>query len=300
MDLTMATTLLVRAFLIVTMLSIGLRLSDRRSSPAARTPRVVAGLLVANFIFVPLVGILVVGVVGLAGGVAIGVLATAMAPAGFLGPELVQVARGDLRFGVVATFVLAIVATFTMVPSLAFAQRLLGVNGSTAPIDPAVVVASLAVFQLAPLIVGLILSRRAIGLTRRAVGPLTSLSTLLIVAVIVVTLLDTGDELLHLGGGPIVAMLAIVLAASGLGAIAGGPDREVRRATTIITAQRAPALALLIVAGPGHAVETATVAAFALVLLVVNSGVAFGLGRDWSSLAMRRQAVRPPLSDDRA
>ena len=42
-----------------------------------------------------------------------------VAPAGSLGPKLVQVARGDLRFGVVATFVLSIVATVTVAPSLA-------------------------------------------------------------------------------------------------------------------------------------------------------------------------------------
>ena len=54
---------------------------------------------------------------------------------------------------------------------------------------------------------------------------------------------------------------------------------------TIITAQRSPGLALLVVAGPGHAVETATVAAFALVLLVVNGSVAVGLGRGWASAA---------------
>ena len=259
-----------------------------------------AGLLVANLVLVPLVGILVVGLTGLAGGVAIGVLATSMAPAGSLGPKLVQVARGDLRFGVVATFLLAIVATFTMAPSLAFAQRLLGLEGSTAPIDPTLVVVSLAVFQLFPLLIGLALSRRAVAFTRRAVGPLTNLSTLLIVVMIVVALLDTGDELVRLGLGPLVAMLVIVLAASAFGAIAGGPDREIRRASTIITAQRATGLALLVVAGPGHAVETATVAAFALILLVVNSSVAVGLGRGWTSARPVRLARLGLSSDDRA
>lgn len=293
MDLATLTALLVRVFLVVTMLSIGLRLTgDRTSERSVRT----SGLLlafVANLVVVPIAGVATAIWAGLSGAIAIAFLATVVAPGGSLGPKFVQVARGDLAFGVLLTFGLSVLATLTVAPSLGLASQALGVDPQTAPLDPAAVIVTLAIFQLAPTLAGLAIARWRRSRADSVVGPLTALSTSLMVAIAIVAIADTSDEVLALGPGPIVAMVVIASVASSIGWIVGGTRTTTRRASALVTGQRAPGLALLLVAGPGHAQETATVVAFTLVLFVMNGGLAVVLGRPWSRpiAALRRRPV---------
>ena len=296
MDLALLTVVLVRVFLVVTMLSIGLRLVDDRPVTVRRDARLIAGLLVGNLLLVPAVGVGIAALAGLGGAVAIAFMAVVVAPAGSLAPKLVQVARGDLPVGVAATFGLSVIATVTVAPSLAIGEQLLGMDAATSPIDPMSVIASLAIFQLVPMLLGLVLAHRAPAPAGRVVGPLTAASTVLIAVIVAVAVADTADELTGLGVMPVIAMAAIVLAAGAIGWITGGSEDGVRRASLIVTAQRSPGLALLVVAGPGHAVETATVATFALVLLVVNSVIALGLHRGWSTARVVRRDRLGPVS----
>ncbi len=291
MDLATLTALLVRLFLVVTMLSIGLRLTE--GGTAGRSVGTSAFLLafVANLVLVPVAGVATAMWAGLAGAIAIAFLATVVAPGGSLGPKFVQVARGDLAFGVLLTFCLSVLATLTVAPSLGLASRALGADAQMAPLDPAAVIANLATFQLAPTLAGLALARSRRSLADAVVGPLTAISTSLMVVIAVVAVADTYDEVLTLGPGPLVAMVVCASMAVAIGWIVGGPHAATRRASALVTGQRAPGLALLLVAGPGHAQETATVVAFTLVLLIVNGGLAVALGRPWarSSETWRRR-----------
>jgi predicted Na+-dependent transporter len=290
MDLALLTALLVRVFLVVTMLSIGLRLADDGVSGRRITRSVALRILLANLIVVPVVAVAVTAWSGIAGAVAVAILATAIAPAGSLGPKLVQFARGDLAVGVLATFLLSILAVVTVAPSLELAGRLIGLDPQASPLDPIVLILTLAVFQLGPTLVGLLIASRAPALGRRIVQPLTALSTSLVVVLVIVALVDTYDEVLVLGVVPVVAMTVIVVAASSVGWLAGGTDPAVRRASSLVTGQRAPGLALLVVAGPGHATETAAVVTFALILFVVNGAAALLYGRPWTRLLDERRA----------
>lgn len=282
MDLATLTALLVRVFLVITMLSIGLRLTgEHASGRSIRTPTLILAFA-ANLVLVPVVGVATAIWAGLSGAIAIAFLATVVAPGGSLGPKLVQVARGDLAFGVLMTFGLSVLATVTVAPSLEIASRVLGLDPQTAPLDPTAVIITLAIFQLAPTLVGLAVARSRRSVANAIVGPLTAVSSALIVAIAIVAIADTYDEVLALGPGPIVAMVVIASVACAIGWIIGGPHPATRRASALVTGQRAPGLALLLVAGPGHAQETATVVAFTLVLLVVNGGLAVTLGRPWS------------------
>jgi predicted Na+-dependent transporter len=285
MDLALLTALLVRVFLVVTMLSIGLRLADEGVSGRRVTRSVVVRILFGNLLVVPVVAVAVTAWSGIAGAIAVAILATAIAPAGSFGPKLVQFARGDLAVGVLVTFLLSILAVVTVAPSLELAGRLIGLDPQASPLDPLVLMLTLAVFQLGPTLLGLVIARRTPALGQRIVQPLTALSTTLVVA-----LVDTYDEVLLLGLVPVAAMAVIVVAASSVGWLAGGSDPAVRRASSLVTGQRAPGLALLVVAGPGHAMETATVVTFALVLFVVNGAAALLYGRPWSRLLDARRA----------
>jgi BASS family bile acid:Na+ symporter len=294
LDLATLTALLVRVFLVVTMLSIGLRLADRASLRSV-PPVTAAALGVASVILVPVVGVAIAAWAGLTGAVAIAFLATTVAPAGSLGPKLVQIARGDLAVGVLATFALSVVATLTVAPSLELGARVLGLDPDVSPIDPRSVIVALAIFQLAPTIIGMAIARRRPSFASRIVRPLTSASTVLIVLIVVVAIADTYDDVLLLGPAPVLAMILLTVVANAIGWVAGGPTAAVRRASALVTAQRSPGLALLLVAGPGHGVETATVVAFTLVLLVVNGGIAVILGRPWSPTVAARRSSRAAI-----
>jgi predicted Na+-dependent transporter len=289
LDLATLIALMVRVFLVVTMLSIGLRLVDDRSASRAITPATIVVIVIANLILVPIVGIAMAAVAGLSGAVAIAVLATTVAPAGSLGPKLVQIARGDLAYGIWLTFALSVIATLTVGPTLELGGRLLGIDPQASPIDARSVILNLAAFLLLPTLVGLATARRSPALAGRIVRPLTRASTSLIVIIVVVAVLDTYDDVVLIGPTAVAAMVVIVMAANLIGWASGGSDGTTRRASAIVTGQRSPGLALLLVAGPGHAMETATVVAFTLVLLVVNGTIAIALGRAWAPILAHRR-----------
>jgi predicted Na+-dependent transporter len=295
LDLATLTALLVRVFLVITMLSIGLRLTgDRAPERSIRIPTLIL-VFAANLVLVPILGMATAIWAGLSGAIAIAFLATVVAPGGSLGPKLVQIARGDLAFGVLLTFGLSVLATLTVAPSLELASRASGLDPQAAALDPVAVILSLAIFQLAPTLAGLAIAQSRRSFAERIVGPLTAVSTALIVGIAIVAIADTYDEALALGPAPIVAMVVIASVACAIGWIIGGSSPATRRASALVTGQRAPGLALLLVAGPGHALETATVVAFTLVLLIVNGGLAFALGRPWSrtSATWRSRPVTP-------
>lgn len=287
MDLASATVVLVRIFLVVTMLGIGIGIGLGRSVDEVgrriRRGRALLPVVLANLVALPLVAIGCVAIArsvpdGLDDAVAVALLAVAIAPAGSIAPKLVQLAGGDLVLGLGATFGLTIIGSLAFGPSLAVADSLLDLAPTTAPLDIGGIVASLAIFQLLPTLVGWTLGRHGRPVSRRAVRPLFVGSNVLVLAIAGVAIADTADEVLVLGGAPVLVMLAITLAAIIIGRLAGDGTTAGRRATMLVTAQRSPGLALLVVAGPGHAVETATVTVFALVLLIVNGSLAVLLG----------------------
>lgn len=286
MDLGDASVVLVRTFLVVTMFAIGLRVGRRvAAGPVGHTEADrgrsvrVAGLAAVNLLVVPAFALALCLAVGLPSLVAFGIVAVAVAPAGSLGPKLVELARGDLAAGVVATFALSAVATLSVVPSLAVAAGVLGASASITPPDAALVVSGLVIFQLAPMLAGAWVARRRPSLARRLVDPATRASTILILPLIAVVIADSGGAMATIGPAAILVMVAIATASLALGWIAGGRRPTMQRATALVTAQRSGALALLVAGGPGRQLETATIVAFALILLVVNVGCAVWLGR---------------------
>lgn len=288
MDLATATVVLVRMFLVVTMLVIGIRLADADLEPGTDRRRLVAALLGLNVLVVPLVGVGFAFGFGLGSAVAVAFVAVALAPAGSIAPKLAQIAGGDLRLAIAATFILSIVGAISLGPSLAAADGWLGLAPATGSLDLRSVVASLVVFQLTPTVVGWTIGRRSPSLAHRMARPLLLVSNALIILVVLVAVADTYDEVLGLGPIPVVAMLLFTLVSQAIGRAIGGGSAATRRAGMLVTAQRSPGLALLVVAGPGHALETATVTVFALVLLVVNGTAALWFGRGSITPAERR------------
>jgi BASS family bile acid:Na+ symporter len=287
MDLTAVTWILTATFLVVTMLGIGLRLapSDDRAAMARRPVLVLA---VVSLVVVPLVGAAIASAIPLSDAATFALLALACAPAGTVGPKLVQMAGGDLRLAVIVAFGLSAIATLTVAPSLVLASGVLGLDAAVATIRSEPIIARLVVFQLVPLLVGMALLRRRPALAGRLVEPATRLSSGLLAAVVVVALADGWRYVLALGPLPFLAGSLLLVAADSLGWLAGGPAPEGRRTGLLITGQRSGALALLVAIGMDWPAASAAVVALALVNLVGNTAVAVVIAR---GLPVRRAAA---------
>ncbi len=299
MDATSLGLLAVRAFVVVTMASFGLQISGSQLATALGRPRLVLGALVANLVVVPLVGVGLAIVLGLPHPVAIGLIVTACAAGSSYSAKLVELAGGDIRVGVGLMFLLAAVTAVVIGPLAAVMLGLLGsATGGHVSLDPVPILVTLVLLQLLPLFGLMELQRRAPALAQRLRRPAMRASTALLVVACVAVLLDSADEVVALGPLPLAAMVALIGAGLLVGHAVGGARTPDQRATALITGQRSASVAYIAVQGVGLPMATATVVAFALVMLVVNLGISLVSRR--LHLAARAEALPDPVLDQAA
>lgn len=286
MDLATLMSIIIIVFLIVTMLSIGFSLAAAGVRPG-RQLRPLAAVALVSLVAVPVVGIALVRLLDLEGALALALLALAVAPAGTVGPKLVQLSGGDLTLAVPAAFGLSAVATITVAPSLAIASEAAGLGAMGRGLDAGLIVGRLVLFQLLPLVVGMAIARVRPVSAARLVGPCTQLSSMLLVLFVVLAVVDGWRLLLGLDMRALVAALLLVAIADALGWLAGGPADDGRRSGMLISGQRSTALALLVVGGPGAPLTTAALVAMGLLVLVVNGPLAVMLARVAPASAIR-------------
>ncbi len=196
----------------------------------------------ANFVVVPLLGVLFVRVVfHLSDPIATGILLMAISP----GVPFVVLSGGrrkggSLGFAVALAFLLPAlsIVTVPITASLVLPGNLISANS---------IVLSLVVFQLVPLLLGILVSARAPQVAARLLRPL-----LLIVLVVVIALLVVL-------GGPIARAIGTVYGSLGMlaaacivllslftGWVLGGRERAYRRTLSVGTALRNVGLAALL------------------------------------------------------
>lgn len=301
MDVTALGLLAVRAFVVVTMASFGLQIGRGQLAAVLRQPRLLVTVLVVNLLLVPLVGVgLAVGL-GLADLVAIGFVVTACAAGSSYSAKLVELAGGDIRVGIGLMFLLAAVTAITLGPIAAVMLGLLGsATGAQVTLDPVPILLTLVLFQLLPLIGLMELQRRAPSLAARLRAPAMRASTVMLVVACVVVIIDSADEVIAIGPVPMLAMVALIGSGLVVGHIIGGRNVSQRRASALVTGQRSASVAYIAVHGLGQPIATATVVAFALVMLVVNLGIALGSRRLHLAAESRRMDVAPGSLDQAA
>ncbi|MFN8519842.1 MAG: hypothetical protein U0667_10740 [Chloroflexota bacterium] len=294
MDATSVGLLAVRAFVVVTMASFGLQIAGSQLAAVLGRPRLVLAALVANLVVVPLVGVVLAIVLGLPDAVAIGLIVTACAAGSSYSAKLVELAGGDIRVGVGLMFLLATVTAVVLGPLAAVMLGLLGsATGGRVSLDPVPILVTLVLFQLLPLLGLMEFQRRAPALAQRLRTPAMRASTALLVVACVAVVLDSADEVAALGPLPLAAMVALIGAGLLVGHAVGGTRLPDQRATALITGQRSASVAYIAVQGVGMPIATATVVAFALVMLVVNLGISLVARR--LHLATRAGALPDPV-----
>jgi BASS family bile acid:Na+ symporter len=275
MDVATLGILAVRAFVVVTMASFGLQVTGAQLTGVLRRPALVVAILAANLVLLPLVAVGLAVALGLAEPVAVGLVVTACAAGSSYSAKLVEVAGGDIRVGVSLMFLLAIVSAIVLGPVAAAMVGLLGsATGARVTLDPLPILVTLLLFQVLPLLGLMALQRQAPDVAARLRAPAIRASTALLVVAFVAVLIDSGDDVLALGPVPLVAMVVLICAGLVAGYLLGGDEPADRRATALITGQRSASVAYIAVQGVGLPAATATVVAFALVMLAVNLGIA--------------------------
>lgn len=295
MDATAMGILAVRAFVVVTMASFGLRIASGQLAAVLRRPRLVAGVLAVNLVLLPIVAVTLSIALDLPHAIAVGFVVTACAAGSTYSTKLVELAGGDIGVGVGLMFLLAVVTAVALGPVAAVMVGLLGsATGAQVTLDPVPILATLLLFQVAPILALLGLQQHAPGVAARLRVPAIRASTVLLVLACLAVLADSADELLTLGPVPVLAMVALIATGLAIGFLIGGEGPSHRRATALITGQRSASIAYIAVQGVGLPLATATVVAFAFVMLAVNLGIALTARRLGAARSERGLAGASP------
>lgn len=257
-------------------LALGLRHDRRELVEPLRRRRVLAGVVVADAVVVPLLVWALVNLLALDGDAATGLLLVGIASGGPLGLKVSQLARLDVRSALCFVVVLDLVNLAAMPLWAAFLLP------AGTELRPAEVVVTLVVALLLPLAVGMLargrLRLRGHSLARR----LERASTVGLLAAIAAEVARDQDELAAAATVAVaIATLGTLAGCFALGWLAGGSRPRTRGAAAVVTACRANALALAIAetSFPDRDAIRTTVVVFAITSIALTTGAAAVVGR---------------------
>jgi len=235
-----ASSVAMLAFVLSSMLAMGLGLTVGEIVAPLRNARLVVLSLLVNFVLMPLAALALADVLRLDQPLGVGLLLLgAAAGAPFL-PKLAQIAKGNLAFGV-GLMVLLMVITVGYLP-LVLPLLLPGVT-----VNPAKIARSLFLLMLLPLAGALVVRARFAEVAARTKPVLDRLSNLsLILLVLLITVANVNNVLAVFGTRGILAGLLFIAIGFVLGWFLGGPDINTRRVLALGTAQRNIAAALVV------------------------------------------------------
>ncbi|HSR48025.1 MAG TPA: bile acid:sodium symporter [Anaerolineales bacterium] len=249
-------------FVVTSMLAMGMSLTIAQILQPLRNARLVILGLLANFVLVPGLAYLILRILPLDPSLQIGlILLSTAAGAPFL-PKLVQVAKGNVAFGV-GLMVLLMTVTIVYVP-IVLPLLLPGVEA-----NPWDIAKSLIVVMLVPLVFGLLVRSGAPETADHYQPLMNKTSSLAILALTVLGLgLNLSSILDLIGSLGILALLLFVFVAFGLGFVLGGPEPGTRSVLGLGTAQRN--ISAAIVVGAQNFASDPGVLTFILVAAIVS------------------------------
>jgi predicted Na+-dependent transporter len=231
------------------MFALGLGLKGEGLDLLRRRPALIARLLVASCILVPLLALVVLK----------GPLGAAMAPSARLAIALIAVCpsapltlrkakeQGGSRDLAALIQVLAAITAIVSIPLLAdFFSSSFGVQEWD--IKPQQIANQIISVQLLPLMLAILVRRWRPDLADRLEGPIDKLAGLLLILLMVAVLIMAYPLLagyIPANGPALLAMALVVLGSLILGYVMGGPGRRHQVTGSLLTSMRNPGLALL-------------------------------------------------------
>lgn len=229
-------------FVVTTMLDMGLRLTVGQIAGPLRDRRLVALVLVANFVLVPLAGLLIQAAIPLREGHAIGLILVATAAGAPLLPKLTQIAKGNiaLAVGLMALLMVVTVAYMPVVVPLILPG---------AAVNPLDIARSLVLLMLIPLGIGLLARARYPAPAGRIRPWFTRLSSVALFVVFVTMLFLHWRKILSaFGSSAILALLVFTAVTLTIGYLVAGkrPGDGARTVMSLGTTRRNFAAAFVV------------------------------------------------------
>ena len=228
------------AFVVSSMLAVGVSLTVRQIMAPLRNGKLVSVALLANFVLMPLGALLIARLLRLDEPLGIALLLLGIAAGAPFLPKLAGLAKSDLAFAV-GLMVLLMVLTVGYMP-LVLPLLLEGVS-----VDPTKIALSLVLLMLLPLGAGLLVKARFGHVADRIRTPLNRISSLSLVLLIVLLLVTNIRNVFSLlGTRGILASILFILVGVAIGWLLGGPAFGTKGVLALGTAQRNIAAALVV------------------------------------------------------
>lgn len=254
-------------------LGAGLEIHRRHLVEIAKDAWLLARAVIANFIIIPILGVLLARAFALSGDIAIGFLLMAIAPGVPFVMAQVKQRGGDPEFAAALALLLPLLSLITIPLTAALVLP----ADAEAKLPIARFMVTLVLFQLLPLIAGVFIRVYLPALAEKLARPLQLV--FLLSALLFIGLLST--KLAHAftsiyGSRMIYASLALTLASMGVGWLMGGPLRANRRTLGIGTTLHNIGLCALITTSEFARTDAvAAVIVYFVVQFVVTTG--FGI-----------------------
>lgn len=197
--------LALQALVVAMMAAVGLHLPLADAWAGLRRWWVLALALVANLVLMPALVLGLGELLALSAGTRMGLLVCAAAPGGPTGPMFTRLARADLGFGTSLQVLLSVLGLMSAPLTL----ELLGRHGGESILWP--MARTLAVFQLLPLVLGMLVRQRRPAWADRLGPPVGKLANALLLLVVLGLLVTRGQELLAQGIAVHAAFMALVV-----------------------------------------------------------------------------------------
>jgi predicted Na+-dependent transporter len=261
----------VLIFIVTSMLGMGFSLTIPQILTPLKNRKLIIMSLVANFILVPILTLLIVGIVPLSEGLQIGLILVGFAAGAPFLPKLVQVAKGDMAF-TAGLMVLLMVITIAYLP-VVLPFVLTGVQ-----VNPWDIAKSLILLMLIPLGIALFIRARYEEVAKGLIPTMTMAANLSLAAMFIGYFVGYFDVTYGvIGTGGILVSILLVVGAVIIGYLLGGKDRNNKKVLALGTGQRNLAAAFAVAssnfaANPEVLIEVMDVAVVGLIILMLIAG----------------------------
>jgi BASS family bile acid:Na+ symporter len=268
-------TALIYLFIVVYMLSVALETTQGQIKAALRNVNMIGCALLANFVIVPVLGVILVQLFPMSPQVRIGFLLLALAPGGFFALQFARVANGNRVLAVVLLFVLSVLAVLFTPILVHLLFPIIGEGRS-----PFVrIILLLLPLLVVPLYVGRALQQFAPAVAPKLGRLLGALSIVLFVLANVLINQYKPPTIKAISTGEVAAIVSLVLVSWAVGWLLGGTEVRNRKVFAISTSMRNVGVCLPITTSYfPHTDVFVPLLAFSSISIPMNMVFAFILG----------------------
>ena len=222
-------------FVAAVMFSIGLRTSSGELLTMMRDRVLFARTLLANCVFIPAIGFLLVLTFRMNSDAATGTLLLAAIPGTPMALQFTRLAKTRLAFAATVTFVLSLVSIAITPVAIEIMRR----TGQHHEQPRFILISDIALYMALPLFLGLWTARRAPTIAPRLILPLGVIATVVFLFLMWETRLVRRQafNVIH-GRGTVLALFLLLVVSMLIGWLIGGVERETRRIMATSTGMR--------------------------------------------------------------